>query len=745
MKKKKIVFLSVLGLMVISGSIWGYSVHQKQVQASSMFDSTFDAECRKGMKLPVSKSQIPAILTKKYDKPYPALTPTGIYSVDLDTYAASWDAVAGGDETLKNYKAKLPAIIATIRSMYGEPFQNHHVVVVMVPDFENDPDFNEWGDINIGGQYRSDLNLIMYDQSVINEPTSFIHEIVHSFNQGTILADSYEEGLVQSVAMKVAASLQLAPESTSFFPTANRPDLSSTMGFFRTNDDGRVSNDRYDAAATFFGGRYDAANNFYKTFRTHLKKSRYYSEILTNGSVKFVSERLIGASICADLMFKPHYNVLRPYVTDLQKVLSQSLPAAVTHNLSTSILGKTTDQQLHPFQNYLDNQIINIYPENKLYSDTAFHPVRDTLRIYSSYKRNDLLEIFFEYYRKSHPVDETKAVNINLGRIQQFGATIMTDNTGVLAEMTKLLESPPDKVKIDLTTPPSAATAGAPTKPPVYSYTFPTSKEVLTRKNDLDADVIDSIVEGSAQSSSNDELTSSITTTYSSADILTQAHLDANYSGQVEMTVTSTKKVWQVTPRRARAGSFWPASTIVWPDGFNATPRTETAVMIKLITFANGKITTVANSPKQTLATTTTPSRKSTGKYTETYNLSIKVGDANGDGKVDPLDSRIITNIVAGTISKPVKVCVLDVNRDGQISRQDTTSKGQSSGVCAAQKIGDVDGNNKIDSADADLISDMVAGLVTKPANICLVDVNQNGKIDQGDITAKSPGVCSKN
>ncbi|MDO8444390.1 MAG: hypothetical protein Q7S80_02720, partial [bacterium] len=311
-----------------------------------------------------------------YGKPYPALTPTSTYSIDLDTYAASWSAVPGGAEALANYKAKLPAIIAAIRSMYGEPFQNHHVVVVMVPDLENNTDFNEWGMSDVSGQYRPDLNLIMYSESAIDDPKTFIHEIVHSFNQGTIAADAYEEGLVESVAVRVTRAVGYDLPESHAFDTANRPDLSVVMGFFRTNDDARVTDDRYDAAAKFFGARYDADNNFYKTFRTNLKKSQYFSEILTNGSKKFVAERLIGASICGDLMFKPHYNILRPYVTDLQKVLSQSLPASLTSTLTT------TDKQLHPFQNYLDNQVINIYPENKLYSDTSFNPTLDELRIH---------------------------------------------------------------------------------------------------------------------------------------------------------------------------------------------------------------------------------------------------------------------------------------------------------------------------------------------------------------------------
>ncbi|MFH1564707.1 MAG: fibronectin type III domain-containing protein [bacterium] len=69
----------------------------------------------------------------------------------------------------------------------------------------------------------------------------------------------------------------------------------------------------------------------------------------------------------------------------------------------------------------------------------------------------------------------------------------------------------------------------------------------------------------------------------------------------------------------------------------------------------------------------------------------------------------------------------------------------------AGQKIGDADGDGNITKIDADLVSKMDVGLISKPSDICAIDVDQNNKVDTFDAlaiseivsgSATSPGNC---
>lgn len=596
----KLILSLFLGLIII-GSGAGVIYH-RQAEASSIFDSTYEADCRAGMKLPVSTTKIPALLKATYGKDYPGLQTVSDYSVDLDTYADSWKQLPNGSQMLSDYKAKLPTIISLIRTMYGEPFQKHRIVVVVVPNFATDYQYNEWNTTNVGGQYRPDLNLIMYSSRVATDPVLFIHEIIHSFNQGTIAADAYEEGLVESAAIRVAQLAQYSIGMQHAVNTDNRPDLSVLMGFFRTNFDSNVVNNRYDSAASIFGSLYDQDHNFYKTFRENLKNSAYFNEIIPDNK-KFIAERLIGASLCGDLMFKPQYNVLRPYAADLQYVLYKSLPTTVRGTLFASDPMLRTlsmqnsaivpsDVKLHLFQNVTAAQSLNIYPENKLYNDLAYDPLLDKLTIYSSYKRNDLLEIFYQYFKKFNHRDENKVDTVTIDEIKNFSNTISTSSASVLQEFTQLLETAPDQIKIDVQ--PKIATTqrtpGLVTNATTYfsgTVTQPCIPTFDAQSGPKCSDPSTSSPIVSNTSSSN------VAKTYSSSDVLIATKQPANFSGEMTITVDSYKKVWVVTPKRDSAGDFWPASQVVWPGGFTATPKNIYSITAAIVTFQNGKIVTV--------------------------------------------------------------------------------------------------------------------------------------------------------
>lgn len=581
-KRLKIVLAGVLLVLVLIGA-WTASIYRQKFQASSLFDSTFESSCRTSMKLPAGTTKIPALLKDAYGKDYPGLQPVSDYSVDLDTYAASWRQLPNSNRLLYDYKAKLPNIIGAIRTIYGEPFQKHQVVVVVVPDLENSQ-YNEWQLNDLTGQYRPDLNLILLSEQGANDPVAFIHETIHSFNHGTIISDAYEEGLVESAAIRIAQALQLPTGSQHAFDTDNRPDLSVAMGYFRTSDNSNTTDNRYDAAAKFFGALYDKDQNFYKTFRANLKSSTYFNEIIAD-SKKFGAERLIGASICGDLMYKPQYNVMRPYVADLQNVLLKSLPADVRASI------KSSDMTLHPFQNFTTAQSINIYPENKLYNNLAFYPNADRVFVYSSYKRNDLLEIFYEYYKQFNAQDENQTNYVNMAKIQGFSATIATDDNSVLNKFTKLLETAPDQTVIDLQ-PQTTAADRTPGKP-TYRSTYPICVASSDPKgvNKTCPGSLDKVL---PNSSSDNEVVS-----YNSASLLSETKLPSDFTGNINVTISSSKKIWVVTPKRGHAGGVWPFTQVVWPDGLTASPKNITEVTMSVVSFVNGKISSVAPASKQ--------------------------------------------------------------------------------------------------------------------------------------------------
>lgn len=607
-KWPKRILVLVLLVVVLVG-VWAASIYRQKFQASGLIDGFFNKTCNASMKLPVGTSKIPALLKSTYGKDYPGLQTVSAYSVDLDTYAASWKLIPNGDALLANYKAKLPSIISSIRTMYGEPFQNHQVTVVIVPNLQDNYEYNEWYTANMSGQYRPDLNLIMYSEWAASDPTAFIHEIIHSFNQGTIISDAYEEGLVESAAVRVTQSLQLPLRPQHAFDTDNRPDLSVLMGYFRTSDNSDTTNNRYDAAAKFFSSIYDKDHNFYKTFRTNLKNSLYFNDIIAD-SKKFVADRLIGGSICGYLMYEDKYDVFHPYLADIQKVLLKSLPTAISTSLTSS------DMTLRPFQNYTPAQSININPENNLYNDLAFYPDTDQLRVYSSYKRNDLMEIFYEYYKQFNAQDENQTNYINMDKIRGFSGNIATDDNSVSSKLTKLLETAPDQTVIDL----EPQVVASDRTPDTYRFSFP-SCTVLSNPKDINSACLDSKGQLQSNESSDNEITS-----YSSAKMRDDAKLPADFTGNVKVTVSSSKKIWEIRRKRGST-SLLPWTTIVWPDGFTASPKYISVLTISTVTFANGKISSVAPGSggleKQTAPTVATAAASSVTTTSAVLNGSV--------------------------------------------------------------------------------------------------------------------------
>jgi len=86
----------------------------------------------------------------------------------------------------------------------------------------------------------------------------------------------------------------------------------------------------------------------------------------------------------------------------------------------------------------------------------------------------------------------------------------------------------------------------------------------------------------------------------------------------------------------------------------------------------------------------------------------------------------------------------LNILKKGTVSQQGVECK-------PGQKIGDVNGDGKITTTDAELAMKISLGIIPKPADLCCVDINKDSKVDISDVVKikkivagleESPGVC---
>lgn len=602
----KVIFVSLL-ITILAGCWVFYQIGQKKSDAA-WIDSTYMSQCKKQMaRSSIKPTQIPQMLLKQYGKKMPVTAPTATtvyaptpvpvtvgkdrrnsvatsnpkpaqkivkpaeYNVDLDTYAASWDQAPNGKELLASYRQKMPAIIQKMKEVYGQPFQNNKVVVVVVEDFVNSQ-YNEFGAQEAGGQYRPDLNVIFLDTSIVDLEQYVIHELVHTFNKGTISVDAYEEGMVESTARIVSAALGYPAEAFPLAASTNgRYDLSNVMGYFRTMgyyDQYDLVHERYNTAAAFFYGIYNQDHNIYKDIRAKIQKNRFFVEQIAN-SVQF-NEKMIANSFCADLMFKPNENVLRAYVSDMQNILLKSLPTSIRSTI------KSTDMNLHPFRNYADNPIINVFPDNKLYTDIGFDMANDKLRVFSTYKRNSLIEVIFQDY-----ITINGLKNVDDLEVVRDSLVAMSDRftgSNALTELSSFFEDPADSVKLVFDT--------------STQSTLGRMKTTLQNSKDLTSSLIQNTKIVDLGKSTGPEATE-----MNSYQILNYANLPLDFTGNLNMTVKTQKKVWVVTPTNSE--NF----LVTHPHGLRGTARIIADSLSSHLKFVNGKLVSFSNDPPETTLT----------------------------------------------------------------------------------------------------------------------------------------------
>lgn len=372
-------------------------------------------------------SQKATQITGRASRRTPPVQMQASFILDFDTYGDSWKNFpttngktgAQARDELKNLS---PEIINQIKSVYGEPFKNNKITVVYdqyFEDFNNPNSLNEWKMGNSNAQYRNDLDLIIIGKTSANTLIpSFIHELVHGFNDGNLLVDNYEEGLAESVT-KVAAekmkvgSINQADWSTFF----GRDILANPAGLIRTLNNGQIISDRYSAAAKMMYELYSKDNNFYKKYREKLKASPYYASIARNPNQYMAV--MITDSACGELTDRSDTNALVPFMRNMQKYLVDS-----GDNLTLS-----------------NNPIFNINPESKLYIDSIYK--NNQFYITGSFKYSSVVDILLALYQNQtgdlqHQVHRDKLMNA-MNNIKTMDLSLMAS----------AVEQPADRMEIN--------------------------------------------------------------------------------------------------------------------------------------------------------------------------------------------------------------------------------------------------------------------------------------------------------
>jgi hypothetical protein len=221
--------------------------------------------------------------------------------VDFNTFAKSWDEFPFGKEKgqeIRSYLKNLtPTIIKRLKDYMGNPDINNKVYIIYVKDFENS-EFNEYGEPEIGGQYRSDLNVIFLTCGYLDECIyGLTHELAHAFNDNSLFIPAIEEGFARALEVLIGDEI--------LNTTTGRNYLSKSQSFagtlssvyqFRSLEG--LSDERYNQSAYVILKILERDKDFIKRFKNNYKNNfSGYNEVKSLGSQKYTS-RIIALSLC---------------------------------------------------------------------------------------------------------------------------------------------------------------------------------------------------------------------------------------------------------------------------------------------------------------------------------------------------------------------------------------------------------------------------------------------------------------
>lgn len=459
--RKRIIIYSVLFVLIVVGI--GLSVYYNRYSANAILDSAINKMCSTGIDIEKTDPQeTKDYLEQTYGAPYPKTTGQSEFWVDMDTYAKSWQDL-GLEEGRQYAKNLLPRILAEADAIYGKPYKKNRVVAVLEDSFESSQ-LNRSGTINTGAFSDDQLDAVYfsYDQFLMCEDKicdleTFIHEIMHAYNDGALPIQSFEEGMVEATAQLVYQ--KLFPEYS--LPTYTENDkqiIKTNFGFFRTQDDWYLTNSRYDAATQYFFDALKQDPNYIKNFRAKYAKSAYYlgkvtwakkGPTLSKLSMSYDPHRftsyLLGKSVCDELTgHLPEYRAYLAYVQNLLK------PGLGKYNKSAE-----TKQFLAEYP------ILDVMPEEYIYpktpsiymdieNDSSLISIR---ALYKVANTKDIIPMLFKKLLPEKKLERHYNISSGFPKMMQamLNSPLLKEDGGLsLQELGYSLEENADKLEIEV-------------------------------------------------------------------------------------------------------------------------------------------------------------------------------------------------------------------------------------------------------------------------------------------------------
>jgi hypothetical protein len=283
--------------------------------------------------------------------------------VDFDTFAKSWDEFPFGKEKgqeIRNYlKTLTPTIIKRLKDYMGNPDSNNKVYIMYVKDFENS-EFNEYGEPEIGGQYRSDLNVIFLECEYLDKCIYFLtHELAHAFNDNSLFPPAIEEGVAEVLSALIGDEILNTTAHKNYL--SQPQNFAGTLSYvyqFRSLEG--LSDERYNQSAYVILKILGRDKDFIKRFKNNYKNNfSGYNGVRSLGSQKYAS-RIIALSLCELFTKNTENKIIR---TNEENLLLERLYNEIYEIFKKSYNGDLEKdflkRDLEVFRMEFDSRIVN--------------------------------------------------------------------------------------------------------------------------------------------------------------------------------------------------------------------------------------------------------------------------------------------------------------------------------------------------------------------------------------------------
>jgi hypothetical protein len=346
--------------------------------------------------------------------------------VDFDTFAKSWDEFPFGKEKgqeIRNYlKSLTPTIIKRLKDYMGSPDSNNKVYIMYVKDFENS-EFNEYGEPEIGGQYRSDLNVIFLSCEYLDGCIyGLTHELAHAFNDNSLFTDAINEGIAK--ALEALIGDEILNTSTLKNYLSQPQNFAGTLSsVYRFRSLEKLSDERYDQAAYVILKILERDKDFIKRFKNNYKNNfSGYNEVRNLGDQKYGS-RIIALSLCELFTKNTENKVIR---SNEENLLLERLYNEIYEIFKKSYNGDLEKdflkRDLEVFRMEFDSRIVNEIKLTKISENMV------KLEGRALFKRGSVLDLLWPFLENMYNV---KGDYIEGGDLFNYIKNTFSQNLGI--------------------------------------------------------------------------------------------------------------------------------------------------------------------------------------------------------------------------------------------------------------------------------------------------------------------------